>query len=54
MVAHQGWKKVFNYVDRDGSGTIDDEELQSALTTYGYEATPELLDILRRKYGLYC
>ena len=54
MVTHQEWKKVFARFDVDGSGTIDDKELQSALTYYGYTATPELLDILRRKYGLYC
>jgi len=46
------WQGVFAHFDRDRSGTIDDTELQSALTYYGYTVTPELLEILRRKYDV--
>jgi Ca2+-binding EF-hand superfamily protein len=37
----------------DKSGTIDRTELQNALTDFGYVVTPQLLNILQHKYGLY-
>jgi len=46
------WQGVFARFDRDRSGTIDDTELQSALTYFGYTVTPELLDTLQRKYDV--
>jgi Ca2+-binding EF-hand superfamily protein len=52
-VAHQEWREHFTRFDSDRSGTIDSTELQNALTEFGYKVTPELLDILQRKYGQY-
>jgi len=48
----KAWQGVFARFDRDRSGTIDDTELQSALTYFGYTVTPKLLNILRRKYDV--
>lgn len=52
-MAHQGWQRAFDRFDGDKSGTIDRTELQNALTDFGYIVTPQLLNILQRKYGLY-
>jgi hypothetical protein len=51
---YQDWQDVFARFDRDRSGSIDRTELQKALTYLGYKVTPQLLNILQRKYGLYC
>jgi hypothetical protein len=49
----QDWQRVFYKFDPDHSGTIDRAELQNALTDFGYPVTPQLLNILQRRYGLY-
>jgi Ca2+-binding EF-hand superfamily protein len=46
------WQRTFHRFDRDKSGTIDRTELQNALTDFGYVVTPQLLDILQRKYDV--
>lgn len=46
------WREHFTRFDSDRSGTIDSTELQNALTEFGYKVTPELLDILQRKYDV--
>ena len=48
----QDWQRVFHKFDPDHSGTIDRAELQNALTDFGYTVTPQLLNILQRRYGL--
>jgi len=45
------WQRVFLHFDRDRSGTIDGQELQSALGQFGYRLSPQLLNMLQRKYG---
>jgi len=44
------WQGVFLHFDRDRSGTIDGNELQAALSQFGYSLSPQLLDVLQRKY----
>ena len=45
------WQNVYKHFDRDRSGTIDVRELRDALTQFGYNLSPRLLDQLERKYG---
>jgi Ca2+-binding EF-hand superfamily protein len=47
----QDWQGVFLHFDRDRSGTIDGNELQAALSQFGYKLSPNLLNLLQRKYG---
>jgi Ca2+-binding EF-hand superfamily protein len=47
----QDWQGVFLHFDRDRSGTIDGNELQAALNQFGYRLSPNLLNLLQRKYG---
>lgn len=47
----QDWQRVFIHFDRDRSGTIDGQELQQALNQFGFRLTPQLLNLLERKYG---
>ena len=44
--------QVFRRFDRDGSGTIDSSELQSALTQFGFKLPHNLLGLLVAKYGM--
>ncbi|KAH9962480.1 hypothetical protein BJV74DRAFT_880033 [Russula compacta] len=44
------WQGVFLHFDRDRSGTIDGNELQEALRQFGYRLSPQLLNLLQRKY----
>jgi len=44
------WQGVFLHFDRDRSGTIDGQELQSALNQFGYRLSPQLLSLVQRKY----
>lgn len=45
------WQNVYRHFDRDRSGTIDVRELRNALTQFGYNLTPHILNLLERKYG---
>jgi len=47
----QDWQGVFLHFDRDRSGTIDGQELHQALNQFGYRLSPQLLNLLQRKYG---
>ncbi|KAH9053921.1 hypothetical protein EDB87DRAFT_1648679 [Lactarius vividus] len=46
------WQGVFRHFDRDRSGSIDGTELQNALNQFGYRLSPQLLDLLQRKYDV--
>jgi Ca2+-binding EF-hand superfamily protein len=50
----QDWQGVFLHFDRDRSGSIDGNELQAALTQFGYRLSPQLLTLVQRKYGMLC
>ncbi|GAA5932293.1 hypothetical protein JCM1841_005185 [Sporobolomyces salmonicolor] len=45
------WQQVFRNFDRDRSGTIEGHELANALQTFGYSLSPQLIQILHRKYN---
>ena len=45
------WQDVFRHFDRDHSGSIDGHELASALTSFGYKLSPQLLSLVEQKYG---
>jgi peflin len=44
------WQNVFRHFDRDRSGSIDGQELREALSQFGYQLSPQLLDLVQRKY----
>jgi Ca2+-binding EF-hand superfamily protein len=45
------WQRVFQEFDRDYSGTIDKEELTSALRGFGYNLSPFLIALIEQKYS---
>ncbi|KAF7295329.1 EF-hand domain-containing protein [Mycena indigotica] len=45
------WQNVFRHFDRDGSGSIEGNELASALRSFGYNLSPNLLTLIERKYA---
>jgi Ca2+-binding EF-hand superfamily protein len=45
------WQNVFRHFDRDRSGTIDGGELREALSQFGYNLSPPLLELVQKKYG---
>jgi len=49
----QDWQNVFRHFDRDRSGSIDGPELRDALAQFGYSLSPQLLDLVQRKYGAF-
>ncbi|XP_037639645.1 sorcin [Sebastes umbrosus] len=46
-----GWKTTFMSYDRDRSGTVEGHELQQALTTMGFNLSPQALNIIMRRYS---
>ncbi|KAK0486492.1 hypothetical protein IW261DRAFT_800024 [Armillaria novae-zelandiae] len=44
-------KMFFRHFDRDRSGSIDGNELRDALSQFGYNLSPSLLDLVQRKYA---
>jgi Ca2+-binding EF-hand superfamily protein len=47
----QSWEGVFRHFDKNNNKTIDDDELEQALEQFGYKLSPQLQDLLKRKYG---
>jgi Ca2+-binding EF-hand superfamily protein len=45
------WQAVFKHFDRDRSGSIDGGELTQALQQFGYNLSPQLLNLVQRKYA---
>jgi len=45
------WQNVFRHFDKDRSGTIEGAELNSALREFGYNLSPQLLQLVLRKYA---
>ncbi|KAF8908406.1 hypothetical protein CPB85DRAFT_1309326 [Mucidula mucida] len=45
------WQNVFRHFDRDRSGSIDGQELSEALGQFGYRLSPQLLDLVQKKYA---
>lgn len=44
------WQNVFKHFDRNQSGSIDTRELQDALRQFGYNLSPQLLNLVEKKY----
>ncbi|CAB4032970.1 programmed cell death 6-like [Paramuricea clavata] len=44
------WQKTFRTYDRDNSGSIDKNELQSALTSFGFRLSERFYGVLLRKF----
>jgi len=42
---------VFRHFDSDGSGSIDQQELNAALRGFGYNLSRELLELIMIKYS---
>lgn len=45
------WKTTFMNFDRDRSGTIEGHELHQAVTSFGYNLSPNALNVLLGRYG---
>ncbi|KAJ7929233.1 hypothetical protein B0H13DRAFT_1964404 [Mycena leptocephala] len=45
------WQNVFRHFDRDGSGSIEGQELAQAMKSFGYNLSPALLTLVERKYA---
>lgn len=44
------WQNCFRSFDRDNSGNIDKNELKTALTSFGYRLSDNIIDMLLRKF----
>ncbi|XP_070691349.1 sorcin [Pempheris klunzingeri] len=44
-----GWKSTFASYDRDRSGTMEGPELQHALSTMGYNLSPQAMNIIMKR-----
>ena len=50
-VRAQEWEGVFRHYDGNHNDYIDGDELGQALERFGYPLTPQLQNLLKRKYG---
>jgi len=46
------WKTTFMTFDRDRSGTIDPNELHQAISSWGYNVSPQALRIIITRYAI--
>ncbi|KAF6770671.1 hypothetical protein AHF37_10014 [Paragonimus kellicotti] len=46
----QRWMACFRQYDTDRSGTISAQELQTALTSFGFRLSPQFINMLIRKF----
>ena len=44
------WQNVFKHFDRDASGTIESRELAEAMRSFGYDLSPQMINLIERKY----
>uniref|UniRef100_A0A3B5L5U1 EF-hand domain-containing protein n=1 Tax=Xiphophorus couchianus TaxID=32473 RepID=A0A3B5L5U1_9TELE len=49
--ALNGWKATFSSFDRDHSGTVEGHELQQAITTMGYNLSPQAMNCIMKRYS---
>lgn len=50
--ALNGWKQTFLSYDRDRSGTVEANELQHAITSMGFNLSPQAMNIIMKRYSL--
>nr|XP_020473042.1 sorcin-like isoform X1 [Monopterus albus] len=46
-----GWRGTFVSYDRDGSGTIEGQELEHAITSMGYHLSPQAKNCIMKRYS---
>ncbi|XP_041648590.1 sorcin isoform X1 [Cheilinus undulatus] len=46
-----GWKQTFMSYDRDRSGTVEGPELQHALTSMGFNLSPQAMNIIMKRHS---
>lgn len=46
------WQNVFRHFDGDRSGSIDGAELANAMRQFGYNLSPQLLELVQKKYDV--
>ncbi|XP_014670371.1 PREDICTED: programmed cell death protein 6-like [Priapulus caudatus] len=44
------WQQTFRFFDRDNSGSIDQNELKTALTSFGYRLSDQFYNMIVRKF----
>ncbi|XP_063680006.1 programmed cell death protein 6-like isoform X1 [Bolinopsis microptera] len=44
------WQNTFRYYDRDNSGSIDQNELQTAIASFGFSLSPKFYRLVVRKF----
>ncbi|XP_041799361.1 sorcin-like isoform X1 [Chelmon rostratus] len=44
-----GWKSTFASYDRDRSGTVEGPELQHAITSMGYNLSPQAMNVIMKR-----
>ncbi|CAO3683028.1 unnamed protein product [Umbelopsis ramanniana] len=49
----EDWKQCFQTFDADGSGSIDRNEMRTALRTFGYNLSDKFINLLIQKYDKY-
>ncbi|XP_056261982.1 sorcin-like isoform X2 [Pseudoliparis swirei] len=47
-----GWKSTFMSYDRDRSGTVEGPELQHALTSMGFNLSPQAMSIIMNRHSV--
>uniref|UniRef100_A0A3B4XED2 Sorcin n=1 Tax=Seriola lalandi dorsalis TaxID=1841481 RepID=A0A3B4XED2_SERLL len=51
--ALNGWKNTFASFDRDHSGTVEGHEMQQAITTMGYNLSPQAMNCIMKRYSIH-
>ncbi|XP_062843574.1 sorcin [Trichomycterus rosablanca] len=46
-----GWKQHFMSIDRDQSGTVDQQEMTQAVTSMGYRLNPQVMNCIVKRYS---
>ncbi|XP_051999879.1 sorcin [Xyrauchen texanus] len=46
-----GWKQHFTSIDRDGSGTVDPQEMSQAFTSMGYRLSPQTMNTIIKRFS---
>ncbi|KAM9851486.1 sorcin isoform 2-T2 [Aulostomus maculatus] len=50
--ALNGWKNVFVSFDRDRSGTVEGHEMHQAITSMGYNLSPQAMNCMLKRYSI--
>lgn len=47
-----GWKATFTSYDRDHSGSVEGHEMQQAITTMGFNLSPQAMNCIMKRYSV--